>query len=473
MWSLMAILSTACLITVPLLNWSGTLRRLGAKFADVRDKKGIQTQSDIGTRTIVIYWAFLVLIGFICVWKQYYFSEGETNQEYPDMAKVVCRAGTNASMFTSSDGSLHRRAIDQTFVSENGCNNPCDQINIPSIFRQKSDLVLLNYKQALLWNGTLTAAKYNQVHKVIGAQNVFLEVKEYILLFVLLQGLITVCFGRRDPREIRDFIYIKLYMERPCSGKMAMLAMQDWSARVLGFLSYFVAVLMVIICAPLFIAVILEQEWGAAVEVPDAEQMHNIGQWQPWAIAGQILVVAFIWKYHDRFIAWMAISLRRIRDNCFGYQHHEEASSPEIRHSFDKSTDLEVGGRSKTNVNLILLAPSPACSQTNSVDKPSKHTWLQALKNAFAFTYYSISTPLNQSNQGIGDEIKNFYRWCKDPQRVSRRVIRHPIRARDSQTVKERAGPDQEETETFTPGMESSFFRGASVKRPRYPRSVT
>ena len=161
------------------------------------------------------------------------------------MTQVICRPGTNASMFRSSDGSFHRRAIDQAFVKANGCNNPCDQIHKPSLFRQQSDLQLLDYKEALLWNGTLTAAKYNQVHKVIGAQNTFLEVKEWILLFVLLQGLITVCFGRRDPREIRDFIYIKLYMERPLSERPSALAVQDWIARMVAFTSYVVAVLMV------------------------------------------------------------------------------------------------------------------------------------------------------------------------------------------------------------------------------------
>ena len=69
-WVLYAILSSACLITVPLLNWSGTLRRLGAKAASIRDPEATHTQSDVATRTIVIYWAFLVLVGFISIWTQ-------------------------------------------------------------------------------------------------------------------------------------------------------------------------------------------------------------------------------------------------------------------------------------------------------------------------------------------------------------------------------------------------------------------
>lgn len=45
---LLAILSTACIITVPLLNWSSTVRRLGLKDGDDDGKSG--------ARTIIVYW---------------------------------------------------------------------------------------------------------------------------------------------------------------------------------------------------------------------------------------------------------------------------------------------------------------------------------------------------------------------------------------------------------------------------------
>jgi len=64
--ALVAILSTACLISVPLLNWSSTLRKLGASARELKeinsnyDAKSAEYEeeardaSEFGTRTIVI-----------------------------------------------------------------------------------------------------------------------------------------------------------------------------------------------------------------------------------------------------------------------------------------------------------------------------------------------------------------------------------------------------------------------------------
>jgi hypothetical protein len=64
--ALVAILSTACLISVPLLNWSSTLRKLGASARELKeinsnyDAKSAEyaeearDASEFGTRTIVI-----------------------------------------------------------------------------------------------------------------------------------------------------------------------------------------------------------------------------------------------------------------------------------------------------------------------------------------------------------------------------------------------------------------------------------
>ena len=62
------ILNLAGLITVPLLNWSWTLRELGSHFSTDRKPDGFEEQKDAGTRSIVIWWAFLVLIGNISLY---------------------------------------------------------------------------------------------------------------------------------------------------------------------------------------------------------------------------------------------------------------------------------------------------------------------------------------------------------------------------------------------------------------------
>ncbi|KAG8528893.1 uncharacterized protein KY384_006582 [Bacidia gigantensis] len=357
-WSLLTILTTASLITVPLLNWSGTLRRLGAKVAALKDgKKGGHTQSEVGTRTIVVYWALLVLVGFICAWNQSYWGEGETNMEYPEMSKVMCRPGTNASMIRSHNGTLVRRAIDRNFIMQNGCSNPCDQIDIPSIFRQQQDLQLMSVTESLLWNGSYPSEGYKTAEKTIDAQNRLLKMYFYALPFILLQGFITMFFGRRDPREIRDLIYFKMYMERDgrhgdkceclhevgrksksrqkhechhevecqCDYKCRLLdgkrppvrVIQDWTARVVAFLSYIISVLMVIICPPFFVILVFLHEWGGYIEIPDAEMPKAVGQWSPWAVAGQAICAALIGKYHDKVMIQLGKLYRWIKKTCF------------------------------------------------------------------------------------------------------------------------------------------------------------
>ena len=231
------ILNCACLITVPLLNWSGTLRRLGAKAASIKDPKGNHTQSSVSTRTVVIYWAFLVLVGFICIWQQVIYNP-DTAYQSPDMSKVMCAPGTNASMLRSSEGGYQPRAIDTQFIQANGCSDPCNQVNVPSIFRQQNDLVLLSHQKAILWNESGGDSKYDKIEKELGWAYKLFNLDYWTLPFVIVQGVVATLFGRRDPREIRDLIYIKLFMKRRLSNKPALFRSQDYLVRFLAALNY-------------------------------------------------------------------------------------------------------------------------------------------------------------------------------------------------------------------------------------------
>lgn len=80
LFALEGILSTACIIAVPLLNWSSTLRHLGQTRLDpwdstqtrrfpssldadwARSKKKREVSN---TRTVIVWWAFLVAVGFL------------------------------------------------------------------------------------------------------------------------------------------------------------------------------------------------------------------------------------------------------------------------------------------------------------------------------------------------------------------------------------------------------------------------
>lgn len=443
-WTVYSILNLACLIAVPLLNWSGTLRRLGAKAARMRDPKAEHTQGDVSTRTIVIYWAFLVLVGFVCIWQQARYGETDLNREYPDMSKVMCRTGTNGSLLMSPNGTFHRRAIDSSFIQDNGCTNPCDQINIPSIFRQNNDLVLLPHNQALLWNVTLPGDKYQWQEELLTVENRIWSLTWYTLPFVVLQGLIAVMFGRRDPREIRDLIYINLYMEHQYQGTRALCVAQDWSVRLLAGLNYLIAGIVVIFCPPLFVIslVALEVEFWATQ--PDAEAWYSVGQWGPWAVAIQVVLAALIARYHDDMISWIFIFGRRIWAKLRKPRTHLPNVDHELGEPSTASHSNEVlpSRTSKTeNIHATTLPidqPATGSSLTAPLhhDKPPKESFVHALRRGLYDVYKTCAHPLNQSDEGLIDEVVNFFRWCRDPQSVSRHVVRHPLRPRDMEILR-------------------------------------
>ena len=91
-----------------------------------------------------------------------------------------------------------------------------------------------------------------------------------------------------------------------------------------------------------------------------------------------------------------------------------------------------------------------------------------------------VAHPLNQSDRGLFDEIRNFFQWCKDPQAVSRLVIRHPLRPRDRREDEEveggqddMANPPEKGEDAQSPDsrrlsergrLDSGFFRGAAME---------
>lgn len=463
-WPLATILSTACLITVPLLSWSGTLRRLGAKFAIKKDKNSLKTQSSAGTRTLVIYWGFLVFVGYVSVWKAIWYGDGDSSQCYPDMAQVYCRPGTNASMFYSASGGYHKRAIDQNFVDENKCNNPCATITIPSIFRQNGDLVLLDHQKALLFDETLTSAKYTKLNRFISAQNVFDTINEFILLFILLQGFIAACFGRRDPREIRDLIYIKLAISHPLLDKPILISIQDYTVRFLAFLSYVMAVIMIVICPPLFIMIVLEQEWSTRYQIPDSEPMSGVGQWGPWAITIEVILATLISKYHDDVVEKIAESSRYVFDKIRGrpsnqaYQNiHLQTQQP---NTVVNTTDVEAAKDPKTDQSIISTKETTTPANKSTKQNPTRAKFKSILYNF----YITCASPINRNGEGLIDELRNFISWCRDPAATSEIMVRHPIRRREEELVLDDAGSMDGHgvVDIARTRQGSGFFRAAS-----------
>lgn len=371
----------------------------------------------------MILWAFLVLVGFICIWVQYTWGQGDTNAEFPDMSKVMCAPGTNATQQDSAAEGYYNRSIDSTFVQDHGCTNPCNLVNIPSIFRRQDDLVLLDSSKAQLYAGIVSSSKSRNTENLLEKDGKILWIDYLTLPFILAQGFVAAMFGRRDPREIRDTIYIRLFMTHRLSAKPYLVRIQDHLARFLAALNYLLAVLVVLLCVPLCIATLIAFEIDLWASQTDAEKPYAAGQWAPWAVTAQVILAALI--THDT----VAYFVQNLWCRIF-HRHHPQrdckaAGGPpddaEANHELDPIIVTEFSDRKPNDINdkNIQNAPTLAHPPSPSKQPPPSSPWLR-LTSTLHHASHTLTYPLDKNDdQGLLGEARNFWEWCKDPQEVS------------------------------------------------------
>ncbi len=347
------------------------------------------------------------------------------------MSKVMCAPGTNASQqYSAAEG--YNNTIDSTFVQDHGCTKPCNLVNIPSIFRRQDDLVLLDSSKAQLYAGIVSSSKTLKTEKFLEKAVKILWIDYLTLPFILAQGLVAAMFGRRDPREIRDTIYIQLFRTRPLSAKPYLLRIQDHLARLLAGLNYLLAVLVVLLCVPLCIATLFAFEIALWATQPDAEKPYAVGQWAPWAVTAQVILAALV--THDK----VAYFVQNLWCRIF-HRHHPQRDckavggppdDAEANHELDPIivTESSDGKPDDINDKNIQNAPTVAHPPSPSKQPPPSSPWLR-LTSTLHHTSHTLTYPLHKHHdQGLLGEARNFWEWCKDPQEVSRRAAWHLIR---------------------------------------------
>jgi hypothetical protein len=384
------------LISVPLLNWSSTLRRLGATARDLKEgplqyardnyhskpvdyKEESRDASEFGTRTVVIYWALLVTVAFAGI-----FYAGELglfgNRTYlpvsPDVSEVRCSFGANTSI----------GLVTPDFVTANDCTNPCNYVAKSELFRPFDDLVLLDEQQVIrFWEGGI-----GQEAKVVSD---YYKISIWIFPYTILQGAWTVCFGRRSPLQMRDKIWLKLKRwNPPKEWPKTRTAVRGLIGGFCGSV-YLGAWLVVVICAPGVIFNIVAVELNLADTDLESEEPYMIGQWGPWCSTGLVLLAALIGKYHDTMTDGIVSGLKRVwrlvtnhRRLQSGIRHHDKDYDPEHDHLIS----IKTSNKEKTSTSSKLW----------KYIEPSM-TWFQ-------------------------EEWRNFYDWCYDPDNVSVDTPRHP-----------------------------------------------
>ena len=324
------ILGVSCLATVPLMNWSRTVRYLGSPINVKADLRAIETtlsrdgeesprtkKMDFGARIIIMYWGFLVLLGFICsfiaiynksYWWFVHWISIPTSQD-GHTRSIVCAplSGQLDTSLAYLDGSDNREectsfVLSHEFIRNNQCTNPCSTPRIGrTIFRDITGLRTANLAEMnfiLTWSMSINTSMRANVWHITAISVSVRYVWRYVPL-ILAQGIWATSLGRRSPSEARNLVYAMVYNLRLLAKRKVPL--NRWAAYWSAMFTHLAALMVFALCPPLFLLAILAAElflW----HLPESESSISIGAWGPLASTALVLSGAFIARYHHKFI---------------------------------------------------------------------------------------------------------------------------------------------------------------------------
>lgn len=253
-----AVLSAGWYITVPLLGWSSTLRKLNA-------------------RPVVVYWSFLIAIGVICV----AVSILKTLRSPYGFGLYWQGAAAICSSIPDDDPSKPPYQYrDQPYFSSPqawvryNCTTQCGSLSPNLIMRPRSQMVPAAQSEFVNW--VQPSELYSKISMT--------ELSLFVLPPVILQYVYTLWSDRRSPAEARNRVCA--FLAGNNIGRC--LRMRRRMAVVLAIFIYVHAMLMLIICPLLFFFNIFFNEWSLAY-YPQDEPVAAVGQWSP--VVSVILVV--------------------------------------------------------------------------------------------------------------------------------------------------------------------------------------
>ena len=439
--ALLAILSTSCVIAVPLLNWSETLRLLGVpewKIAEAEERK--ENVEPGPTRTIIVYWAFLVTIGFMCVFVSFEDHKFSVSQvTLSGTSNISCTpAAGNLNLSLGQDPGWQRLIPNSEFIAGNNCLDPCQGVNpVPkgAIFRTADDLKIPTQKQIGFLYQTLFAEGFFTPNSSLAADvhlgrrlkrvRFFKNYVKYALFlfpYILLQGFWAICFGRRRPRQVRDSVYLFIAELNLWTNPAKEQSFKDNQAEedqpaehyatknqlrvafFVAYMSYLWAVVIAVICPPLFVINLIANEISVN-NYPEAENGHHVGAWAPYVGTIMVFGAALIAKFHqlleNRFIALINLAIGLLER--FTTRAH-------LRTLKDNNDGAIPGNKNEKSGQLTsnFLATTFAL-----VSEVLYRGWV-------ALTKYR-----DDVKENLKQEKLNFQRWYEEPEKISRHTDRH------------------------------------------------
>ena len=439
--ALLAILSTSCVIAVPLLNWSETLRLLGVPDYKITQAKLRKENVEPGpTRTIIVYWAFLVTIGFMCVFVSFEDHKFSVSQVVlSGTANISCTpAGGNLNLSIGQEPGWQRLIPNSEFIAGNNCLDPCQGVNpIPkgAIFRTPDDLKIPTQKQIGFLYQTLFAEGFFTPDSSLAADvhlgrrlkrvRFFKNYVKYALFlfpYILLQGFWAICFGRRRPRQVRDSIYLFIVelnlwtnpakehsskesqAEEDQQVEHYATKNQLWVAWFVAYMSYLWAVVIAVICPPLFVVNLIANEISVN-NYPESENGHHIGAWAPYVATILVLCAALIAKFHQlletRFIALVNLAIGLLER--FTTRTH-------LRNPRDENEGADPGSKNEKSGQLTSTFLRDTLKLTRAV---LKQGWEALIRYR------------DDVKENLKQEWLNFQTWYVEPEKISRHTDRH------------------------------------------------
>lgn len=316
---------------VPLINWSTTIRTAGRP--DLQRQQGDERakelkEFDAASRIILIFWSFLVTVGFLCVfialeegnattsngnWLPVSTITSGTFSCAPESGEMNVTVGQIRVIGVGEFNAFNYLSVTKEFLEANNCGSPCSiPAGGPAIFRSVDELE------------PLTVVEFGQViggDSATKTQAWLAEVTDkfafgwsYLIVYVLLQGAWTICFGRKKPSESRAVLYHYFsrfsISGRPNRDKVGNF--QRRGAQAIALLAYLWSVFIVVVAVPLLIIDVVLIELYVR-RLPQGESANHIGAWAPYASTGLVLFAAALAKSYETIKALLLQSGGNVR----------------------------------------------------------------------------------------------------------------------------------------------------------------
>lgn len=325
--------------------------------------------------------------------------------------------------------------ITPQFATDYRCENPCANFHGMSLFRTDSEIQLLDFDQANAALGWVTPSVAKTQAFVYGYDTYGLIMLPYILI----QGFWAAFFGRRSPAQVRDnfYIFLKglrlrkngLRMTRLPSGRLAELTGTSWRetgllqklfAKYWALLIYAWAILITLICPPLFIINVVANELSLA-QLLESEPPTTIGQWSSWASTGLVLFAALVGKYHDLYVSNV---IRATNYTLWRMRGRPEKARKPSWAGVDGPGAQSQGRTEFQMMRLNESAEQPLYS--DSYAKIGRKLEADAGRSAKR-RWRHLTGPIKQFFTWLHHEWINVWEFWEDPDLIARQWLRHPL----------------------------------------------